>query len=469
MSRKNIQVNQISNPDLEFDSSTHVAADPIYGLSTWDPCVYPSLQDIKVCAVCAPAYVNDLQKFWADLKGGFDHNVFVPFPGFSTIFNLPMSDLTTIINPDRKTGDVTTRYASSVKDVPSDFDMTIVVLPYDLPIEAAQVYNEVKASSFSRTPRLKTQCVRKSTLQRLDDITPDKNDNQIRYIRSAHSIDLWNIGTAIFTKVGGTPWKLKEPMSEVGCFTGLVTNTKLIDVRRYIKDSVGVCEVVDSWGSHVVWVREALPSLKRSREDGVSVIEIEPDETRRLFQSCLDKYARTVLGSNYHDKIDVIKDRLLVFHITDIFSQNVLDEMENAITDFGFDRYQIIKLQAAAHPRIYDQDSIDNVPLRGSYWKESEDDAILYTHGRREYRRGIVKRTYSVHKRVTPIGVQVLRQNNGFTLEKTLQHILSLTGLCWYTTDIEIKMPVTIKIARRISDLWKRGVLTDFEDVRLVL
>jgi len=469
MSKKILEVNNINNPVLEFDSALHVSTDPIFGLSTWNPCKYPDLDEIKVCAICSPAYKNALQLFWSYLKNGFNEKVFVPFPGFSNVFNISIDDLTDIINPDKKPGDIPTRYASAVKDVSADYNIAIVILPYDFPLEAREVYNETKAASFSKDPRLKTQCIRRKTLFKLDEITTDKTEDEIKYIRSAHSINLWNVAVAIFTKVGGTPWKLKDIMSEVGCFTGIVASTKLLDERRYIKDKVGICEVTDSWGSHVIWAKEALPSMGWAEEEGVRVLDISPDEVRGLIGSCLEKYCRTILGPGYEEKLDTIKDKLLSFHLVDVFSKKVLDEMEKTIVDFGFDKYQIIRLQGKAPARIYDQESSDNLPLRGSYWKEDESKAILYTHGRREYRRGKVRRIYSIHKRVTPIGVEILRQNKGLNIEKVLEQILNLTGLCWYTTNIEIKMPVTIKIARRISDLWKRGVLADFEDVRFVL
>ena len=466
MSEKTLDVGNLENPILEFDSVAHIATDPIHGLSNWGPHQHPDLNEIRAYAVCAPQFKANLEEFWDGIINGFNEDVFVAFPGFSKVFGIPITKFVSIINPDKKSGKIATRYSSAVKDIPSDCDIAVIVLPYDNPVEARDVYNEVKAASFSREPKLKTQCIRKITLAKLEEI-----EYKIRKVRSEHSINLWNLATAVFTKVGGVPWKLKNEMSEVGCFIGMRTNTKLIDERRYVKDKIGICEVADSWGTHVMWVKEALPSMQRTREEGLKVIDINPDDISKLVESALDRYCRTTLGVDYDKKIETIKNKVICFHVRDVFSKKVLDAMEEAINGFGFGRYQIVRIEPAASARIYDKESTDNIPLRGLYWKENDLSAILYTHGRRQYRRGIVRSTYSIHKfdRVTPIGVNIVRQNRGLSIDKVLQHIMNLTGLCWYTTAIEIKMPVTSKIARRISELWKRGVLSDFQDIRFVL
>lgn len=471
MPKKTLDVDYVKNPILEFDSVTHTSTDPIHGLSNWRPHNYPDLNEIRACAVCAPQFQADLKEFWDGIINGFNGDVFVGFPGFSKVFGIPITKLVSIINPDKKFGEIATRYSSAVKDIPSDCDIAVIVLPYDSPVEAKFVYNEVKAASFSREPKLKTQCIRKVTLAKLEGIEYEISDYKAKRTRSEHSINLWNFATAVFTKVGGVPWKLKSNMRDVGCFIGMVTNSKLIDERRYVRDKIGVCEVVDSWGTHVIWVREALPSMKRTHEEGLKVIDVDPDDVSTLIQAVLDRYCRTTLGASYDKKIETIKNKRLCFHVRDMFSKKVLDAMEKAIDEFGFERYQIVRIEPSGSARIYDGESDDNIPLRGLYWKESDLLATLYTHGRRQYRRGKVRSIHSIHKfgRVSPIGVNILRQNKGLSIEKVLQHIMNLTGLCWYTTDIEIKTPVTLKIARRISELWKRGVLSDFQDVRYVL
>jgi len=248
-----------------------------------------------------------------------------------------------------------------------------------------------------------------------------------------------------------------------------VTETKKIAGRRYERSKAGLCEVVDNYGSHVIWVKEDLPSMTLAKENGRRVLDIKEKDTINLVESSLDKYCRQRLGANYQERINSISDKCVVFHVTDNFSRNVLDTIEKAISDFGLERYQIVHLKYATPYKIYDGEDRALKPRRGTIWQINDRNAVLYTHGRREYRRGVVHRTYSRFKRIKPIGVEILRQNKGPSIYDSCTHIVNLTGLCWYTTDIEIKMPVTIKIARRLSNLWKRGVLGDFEDVRYVL
>ena len=448
----------INDPILEFDSSAHVSTDPIFGLENWDPHRFPDLECISVCAICIPQLQGSLAKFWGHLREGYEEDVYVPYLGFRNVFGVPITDLTSIVNPDIKRGEIPTRYVASIKDIESNVDLVFVVLPYDLPQDALEVYNELKAASFSK--RIKTQCIRRTTLQRLDGT---------KSIRSNHAIDLWNISVGIFTKVGGTPWILRDKMSEVGCFIGLVTGRRKITERVYEKNKAGICEVVDNYGSHVIWVKEDLPSMTWIRENGRRVLDIEVSEIVNLTESCLDKYCRQRLGSKYQDRMSSISDKCVVFHITDNFSNNVLDTIEETISDFGLERYQIVHLKYVTPFRLYDKEDKALKPRRGTLWEINEKNAVLYTHGRREYRRGVVHRTYSRFKRIKPIGVEILRQNKGPSIHDSCAHITNLTGLCWYTTDIEIKMPVTIKIAKRLSNLWKRGVLADFEDVRYVL
>ena len=452
------EVGRISDPILEFDSSVHVSTDPIFGLENWDPHRFPDLEYISVYAMCIPQFQGSLAKFWGHLLKGYEEDVYVPYPGFRNVFGVPIGDITNIVNPNRRRGEIPTRYAASVRDIEPNVDLVFVVLPYDLPQDALEVYNELKAASFSK--RIKTQCIRRTTLERLDGT---------KSIRSNHAIDLWNISVGIFTKVGGTPWVLKDKMSEVGCFAGLVTETKKIAERQYERNKAGICEVVDNYGSHVIWVKEDLPSMTRVRENGRRVLDIKRRDTINLIESCLDKYCRQRLGSNYQDRISSISDKCVVLHVTDNFSNNVLDTIEETISDFGLEQYQVVHLKYDTPYRLYDKEDKALKPRHGTFWEINERNAVLYTHGRREYRRGAVHRTYSRFKRIKPIGVEILRENKGPPISDSCTHIVNLTGLCWYTTDIEIKMPVTIKIARRLSNLWKRGVLVDFEDVRYVL
>lgn len=449
---------RISDPVLEFDSSSHVSTDPIFGLENWGPHNLPDLEKISVCAICKPELRASLLKFWADLKNGYEGDAYVPYLGFSNAFHTPIADLNPVINPEVKKGEIPTRYAASLRDVPSETDLVFIVLPYDLPEDALEVYDELKASSFSR--RIKTQCIRRVTLER---------SNDTRSLRSDHAMDLWNISVGMFTKVGGTPWVLRDRMAEVGCFIGLVTGMKRTSTGRFERDKAGICEVVDNYGSHVIWVKEDLPSMNWIREDGRSVLEIARGDTTRLVESCLEKYCRQRLGPNYQDRMSSLSDKTVVVHITDNLSTNVLDTMAKTISDFGLDRFQIIHLEFDTPYRLYDGDDQTRKPLRGTVWAVDENFAVLYTHGRREYRRGSVYKTYSRFKRTKPIGVEILRQSRGPNIYDSCMHIVNLTGLCWHTTDIEMKMPVTIKLAGRLNNLWKRGVLADFEDVRYIL
>ena len=448
----------INDPILEFDSSGHVSTDPIFGLENWDPHKFPDLECISVCAICVPRLQDSLREFWKHLREGYEEDAYVPFPSFRKVFGIPITEMTSVVNPDRKRGEMPTRYAASIKDVESNVDLVFVILPVDLPQDALEVYNELKAASFSK--RVKTQCIRRTTLQRTDGT---------RSVRSNHAIDLWNISVGIFTKVGGTPWILREKMSEVGCFIGLVTERRKAQESGYQGNKAGICEVIDNYGSHVVWVKEDIPSMTLTRENGRHVLDIKANDVVRLTESCLDKYCRQRLGSEYQDRISSLSDKCVVFHIIDNFSSDVLDTMERTISDFGLERYQIVHLKYETPFRLYDGNDKGLKPRRGTFWEVNERNAILYTHGRREYRRGIVHKTYSRFKRIKPIGVEIVRQNKGPSVYDSCTHITNLTGLCWYTTDIEIKMPMTIKIARRLSSLWKRGVLADFEDVRYVL
>ena len=443
----------IDDPILEFDSSEHKSTDPINGLENWDPNKLPDLECIRVSAICQSQYVNVLKQFWDHLRNGYNGNRYVPYLGFRESFAAPITDILSTVNPDVKSGDIDTRFAASVRDIGSSADIVFVVLPYDFPQEAMTMYNEIKAASFQS--KTKTQCIRRNILGRVG--SPD------------HAIDLWNIGVGIFTKVGGTPWVLSDRMSDVGCFVGLVTDSVKRGTQT-VSDKAGICEVVDNYGSHVIWAKEELPSLSFAKEEGRTVREIDKKETTKMIESCLEKYCRQRLGSNYHDRMNLLSDKLVVFHLTDDFSKGVLETMEKAITDFGLERYQIIHLKQDTPYRLYSNESNDMTPLRGTVFEVNDKNAVLYTHGKREYHRGTVHNVYTRNKRgIKPIGVEILKENKGVPIYETCKHVINLTGLCWYTTDIEMKMPVTIKIARRLGMLWKRGVLSDFADVRYVL
>ncbi|MDH5439473.1 MAG: hypothetical protein OEY31_02570, partial [Candidatus Bathyarchaeota archaeon] len=366
------RVSLIGNPILEFDSSSHISTDPIFGLENWTAHRFPDLKRVSVCGICVPKLQSLLATFWRDLREGYEEDVYVPYPGFEKAFGIPIGDISSVVNPDRKKGDIPSRYAASVRDTEPDVDLVFVVLPYESPQDAREVYNELKAASFSK--RIKTQCIRLTTLGRKDG---DKS------VRSNHAIDLWNISVGIFTKVGGIPWVLKNRMSRIGCFIGLVTQTRRIAERQYGGNKAGICEVVDDYGSHVIWVKEDLPSLAWIRENGRRVLDIEERDIVNLSESCLDKYCRERLGPNYPDRMSSLSSKCVVFHVTDSFSNKVLDIMERTISDFGLERYQIIHLKYDTPFRLYDKEDRGLKPLHGTFWQINEKNAVLYTHGRR--------------------------------------------------------------------------------------
>lgn len=444
-------IKNLGDPILEFDSTDHLSTDPIFGLETWHPHRLPEMERVRAIAICQPQFKESLKSFWAHLKNGFTETPYTPYLGFEKTFSIPISDLELVVNPDVKKGELSTRFASSVRDIGTNADIVFAVLPYDFPQEARTVYNELKAASFQN--RIKTQCIRKSILER-----------QNATDRASY---LWNISVGIFTKVGGTPWALNEKMNDVGCFVGFVADAVKREQTGY--DKAGICEIIDNYGSHSIWVKEDLPSMTLTRENGMTVRDIKTSETRKLVESCLEKYCRSRLGMNYETKLSSLANKLVIFHLTDDFSTNVLDTMAKATTDFGLKRYEIIHLKQNTPFRLYSNESFDLKPMRGTMWEINERNAVLCTHGRREYHRGIVHKTYSRNKRIIPLGIEVLREENGVPIQDVCKQIVNLTGLCWYTTDIEMKMPVTIKIARRLSNLWERGVLSDFNDVRYVL
>lgn len=284
-----------------------------------------------------------------------------------------------------------------------------------------------------------TQVVRETTLAPLD--FPDAKGQPIRKPQDA-ATTAWNLGTTLYHKVGGPPWRLSEVRPDV-CYVGLVYK---VDPARPAAQRVCCgAQMFLSTGEGVVFRGHLGPwdSIREGEH------HLDEETAKRIVQEVVECYSKE------HRRLP----KELFIHGRTGFTEAEWRGFRNGAV--GVDLVSAIQIQSTKDVKLYRDKTVD-VPanfnvLRGTALILDDRTAYLWTSG-------FVPRlqTYAGWEVPNPYKVRV--QRGAANLEVVLRDVLGLTKLNFNACIYGDGQPVTLRFADAIGEVLTAG--HDFERLK---
>ena len=245
---------------------------------------------------------------------------------------------------------------------------------------------------------------------------------------------LWNLSLATYVKAGGRPWLIKEiPPSSV--FIGIRHGIRKDEKGQVI--AIGVAEIFNVYGEFIDMVAidfedkdQQIPELWNRK----------PYLTQRGMHKIISKAIKAYV---VHGKE---KPYSVTIHRTLDFTEDEVRGALKALSDVkNVDMLHIIE---NTNLRILPE---GKDPMRGTFLKLENQRGLLYTSGYSE-----AEETYPGIG--TPSPLELMRYYGSRSIEELALQVYSLTKMDWNTTRVMLREPVTIKYAKRVTDIVKLGV-----------
>ncbi|MGB9760289.1 MAG: Piwi domain-containing protein [Thermoproteota archaeon] len=271
--------------------------------------------------------------------------------------------------------------------------------------------------SYCIEQQKRCQIITESTLNKLDE--------------DGKSFVIYNLATAIYTKSGGTPWKIRD-MDAAPPGTIFVGIAFTIDHQKK-EINAGSLYFYDRLGKYLSFelTRYILPTTKG--------LHIPYKNMKELLEKLRGKF-------NWA--------RYLIFHKTTPYHT---EEVKAVSESLGKDiNYALIYLKAKHPMRFFKNDVNNFCNTRGEYItlkNAYEKSFVIYTTG--NWYDGVKLRerpeSFGTPK---PIEVMVVENNiKKLGIEEIAKQIILLTKLDWNTCAIGVKEPITTKYSRKAASL----------------
>lgn len=287
---------------------------------------------------------------------------------------------------------------------------------YDLSLDFRQ---QIKARAMKH--RVPIQIIRESTL-RLN----DENKFGQRALTPMSS-RMWNLGSTLFYKGGGKPWKLATAREGV-CYVGLAF--RRADIRGDNRSAACAAQMFLDDGDGIVFLGEFGPWYSPEGKQ----YHLTAEAAHNLLKGVLDTYRQL------HGKL-----------LTEVFLHSRSD-----ISDEEFEGYRsaapgnmkVVGVRVRTDrngPRLYRPDKKWPV-LRGTLWRLSPTRAYLYG-------TGFKPRLQTYDGWETPVPLQIDIQHGEADITEVAQDILGLTKLNYNACNAGDSQPVTVKFSDAVGEI----------------
>ncbi|GAA4345527.1 argonaute/piwi family protein [Microbacterium rhizosphaerae] len=456
----------IDEPDLEFaNGSRHT--DPRHGISFYGPADLNSSgpRTIRV-GIIGPKDAIEGVKKWLDksrspiaAKRSHLTGLFMAFPGFdtntgfrSTIVwdsrlerTIPASALRRLdgLNPlaaIQAAVDLYDAELTALNEEPS-CDVVIVCRPDDLPEQVMTNGNpdkpwedpKLEAVGANFRALLKARSLKTSRpiqIIRRDTWDPSfkPKDRDERRGQQDEATKAWNLHTALYYKAGGMPWRMTRTAQDLtSCYIG-VAFYRTTDGETL---QTSVAQVFNQRGDGVI-VRGA--PAKQSKEDRQPHLT-EADAKDLLVQSL----------ARYRSEHRTMPARVML-HKASSFTTAETSGFRAAADAERIDLLELVWLPHHDSVRLFRPG--EHPPLRGTLLSLTEDRHVLYTRGSvplyRTYPGMYVPTTLPFR----PVDVES-------SAEEIAAELLMLTKMNWNATQLDGRLPITLRTADSIGDILK--------------
>jgi len=240
---------------------------------------------------------------------------------------------------------------------------------------------------------------------------------------------LWNLSLATYVKAGGSPWKLKE-IPPASLFMGIRHGIRRDEKGQII--AIGIAELFNRYGEHVDIIavnfkdRDMLnPELWRSKP------YLSFEGMKKIISKAISRW-KNELNS-------------VVIHRTLDFKE---EEIEGALSALqSTEQIDMLHIIENTDTRIF-LDQLDT--KRGTFFPLEDKRGLLYTTGYSE--------AENMYPGIgTPKPLELIKYYGETDIEVLSQQVLALTKMDWNTTRVMLREPVTIKYAKKVTDIIKLG------------
>ena len=400
--------------------------------------------DVIYIGLIAEANITpQAKKFVEHLKSGCSY-----YKGFRTVFkvdSLVLSDefireIGRESNKDDVLPDVENAYLELAEKLP---DKSIVIIALGDEV-VDKSYARIKALRFKYTRKtVRLQLIRRSTLEKA--------------LSNLETLDftLFNVASAIYAKAGGVPWVLDQRLIPAGVFVGIAfTRPKVIRTTDQTKEIFyyGILTVYNKFGRYIDMTARGIriEVSKKLKIRGTRGLYIPRDDMVNMLKQIISTYKPPVViihkSARFHlDEVNAVKD--------------VLDGRDIS--------YALIHIESSNPYRGYGEEGLNETAVRGDLIldKELGNRAILFTTGCVQSDDGLRKRGKPGTPR--PLELEVETNTTPYNIKDFAKQVLGLTKLDWNTTELEVRMPITIKYARKVAALTPHlaSTITDVRDL----
>jgi len=395
-----------------------------------------SSRDIHVKVIIDKAIKNEFFNFFKKLRDGYAGN-YITWPGLRALtgaeLSLSDSDIISLDSQDYIYEDA----LKKIMTVSSERDKNVVIF-FVVPRLMGKFYYKIKALALQK--QVPVQFLLKDTLT-----------------KEPLEFTLMNIGVALIAKLGGIPWILRNPLTQ--------TNSLFVGIAFHVdhesKDIYyGVVEVFDKFGKQLECKIKMYKSL--SRIHSIRGLYIPKKDMENILEDLIEKY----------------EPREIIFHKSATFHKEEKEAIGNICRRKNI-QYALVHIERSNPYRVYGVNNEGYVisPLRGTVVldKYNMNRAILLT-------TGIVMLDGKLrmwHDLGTPRPLEIMIEENTtrYSIREISEQVLALTKLDWNTTEISLRVPITLKYSNKaaklapylnLKDIASSGLL-EISDVRFLI
>ena len=267
---------------------------------------------------------------------------------------------------------------------------------------------------------------------------------------------LMNVATAIYAKIGGTPWKLSRSILST---KGLILGISFSRRRDRLSDKeviyYGAIQVLDRYGEHLdTQIRMFIASPKELATKGLFV---PYDKLRAILDETIKRYGKVPQ---------------IIIHKSAPIVDEEIKAVKEVVEKYSDEHYPVFYVFAHVKTntiyRAYDLSARDYSIRRGLMLLRSGKSSkwiqyIIFTTGR------LYRAASERGKLGTPKPLELAIDTNMHRIIPSYigEQVLALTKLDWNTTDPEIREPITIKYSRKAAQIAPEILNFNVPDLRI--
>lgn len=284
----------------------------------------------------------------------------------------------------------------------------------------ADFHDQLKAAALAVAPPL--QVIRPETWDK--DYRPPAGTEKRRVQDEATRA--WNLHTALYLKAGGAPWRLVRSFSDVdSCYLGV----SFFRSKDNTEVHTSVAQLFNERGEGVVVRGGPAATTKDDRRPF-----LPEDQAHELLESSLLAY-RSEHG-NFPAR--------LVVHKTSRFTDTERAGFAAAAAKYHVDQLELIWVHEHDSVRVFRPGQ--HPPLRGTLLHVDRQHHVLYTRGSIDFYE-----TYPGMYVPDPIAIRPVQDNHRPNV--LAEEMLALTKLNWNHSQLDGRLPITLRAARKVADV----------------